>query len=142
MKLKSIIFAILTLAIHQEIAHSQTSETLAEDSEQVAISKIKSALAKVEKSFTADNIANALAVTEQNGGLDNEAVIAPWIDFIEKYHNKIFIATDGQKNPGATGLRLYLVATYYLENGPEIKNPAEAKSFRKSTEKLGLIVDP
>jgi hypothetical protein len=141
MKIKSLLFAALTLAIHLETGYSQAIQPLAQDSEQDAIAKIRVALAVAERSFTIGNVAHALAVTEDSGGLDNEAAIMPWFSFLEKHHNKVFVVTDGKKDPGATGLRLYLVTSYCLENGLEIKDPVEAKKFKRATEKLGNIMD-
>jgi len=142
--MKPIIIPVCIALFSHSLVFSQPSPIPLQqiDGEQVAIQKIQKALAKVEASFTAENLARALQVTSSNGGFDNESVISPWFAFLEKHNTRVFVLSDGKPKTAAGMNELFMVTSYCLENGLEIKDRAKAATFREKAEQLGRLMEP
>jgi hypothetical protein len=141
--MKLLIVIACTAIFANGTAFSQPSPTPLQkvDQEQVAISKIRKALAKAEASFTAENLADALQVTLENGGFDNEAVVDPWFGFLEKHTTRVFVLSDGKTKKGRGMNELFMVTSYCLESGLEIKDHAKAAIFKEKVEQLGQLLE-
>jgi hypothetical protein len=110
-----------------------------EDPEKIALKKVQDSLAAATRSVTGDNIRRALEVTDNSGGLDNEAIIQPWLKFCEAQGNRVFLAAKSGNPVLKDFQRLSAVVNWCLENGLQIQPVSEMRRFQQNARDLDSL---
>lgn len=137
-------FGILACLFLAQQANAQQPE-LPEDpgtlKEKEALEYVVITLKVSDAAMTPENLRKSMEITENLGGLDNEFIINPWLEFCKKHKNKVYTALNGLKDPRKDAMRLYLITSYCIDNGLQLDNPADQKMFVQKNKELQFLVE-